>query len=586
MKKEGGGVDSYSQVTLEDAVRRAIDEHDRRRISVQQTLASIWRRAAKEIAKVEEGLLVYVEEMYTKEDTMRQELICTVTEKFYSDSASESEQDAGIELAKGELLRAERDFVVTRKSREGKLWSCMDFQKVPRKGKTYGDDFFRDSDRGALMEKIVLALKEKAETHYESKIAEGDCVEALIREVTERVEEAKDAINAKLEAEYKREDSRLQSLLMDVLRKGGCGGDDGGGEQSLWCELITEQEYRVLGRRETMWLDVSKICILDVRKNIKTFGERKMECAEVYKVDADKVHVVVGKIFTCAEEKALLKMGIKLCKAITVKVQLIKACDKEKYKEEEDNDKAFTGFGDDIIQVYVSKDGKCTIDSMLLQSDTAYALRFRAEYLGKRCKWSDWAEFKVPNLAKCAGWKTGPRYLVDNSNSRLAKCTESRETAIVGCPALPPGKRVSWRVIIRNAHMSITQNTFVGVAPYDIDQSAELNSEKCGWYFHCYDSTLYSGPPHNYKWPGKPYEGGNVQPGNIVSVYMNTVTGDLEFGVNGNAFSPGFEGVPLDKPLVPCVIVQNRNDIVELTDVKVYSGKNEFGIEKKGCIIN
>ena len=41
------------------------------------------------------------------------------------------------------------------------------------------------------------------------------------------------------------------------------------------------------------------------------------------------------------------------------------------------------------------------------------------------------------------------------------------------------------------------EGIFIGVAPSDIDQN-EKNCEKCGWYFYCYGSILYSGPPHNY----------------------------------------------------------------------------------------
>ena len=37
----------------------------------------------------------------------------------------------------------------------------------------------------------------------------------------------------------------------------------------------------------------------------------------------------------------------------------------------------------------------------------------------------------------------------------------------------------------------------VGVAPIDFDINSSIYNT-CGWYFHCYNSTLYSGPPFNY----------------------------------------------------------------------------------------
>ena len=40
----------------------------------------------------------------------------------------------------------------------------------------------------------------------------------------------------------------------------------------------------------------------------------------------------------------------------------------------------------------------------------------------------------------------------------------------------------------------------IGVAPSDINQNVWNNSENCGRYFHCLDSALWSGPPHNYEY--------------------------------------------------------------------------------------
>ena len=37
----------------------------------------------------------------------------------------------------------------------------------------------------------------------------------------------------------------------------------------------------------------------------------------------------------------------------------------------------------------------------------------------------------------------------------------------------------------------------VGVAPIHFDVYSSYYN-KYGWYFYCYNSALYSGPPHNY----------------------------------------------------------------------------------------
>ena len=103
----------------------------------------------------------------------------------------------------------------------------------------------------------------------------------------------------------------------------------------------------------------------------------------------------------------------------------------------------------------------------------------------------------------------------------------------------------------------------------DIDHNGYNNYEKCGWYFDCYDSVLYSGPPHNYNWPGKEYgprkgNGKYVRTGDSVGVVMDTVKGGLSFVVNGMNLGVAYEGIPLDKPLVPCVLLYFKGDSVEL----------------------
>ena len=37
----------------------------------------------------------------------------------------------------------------------------------------------------------------------------------------------------------------------------------------------------------------------------------------------------------------------------------------------------------------------------------------------------------------------------------------------------------------------------VGVAPIDFDINSS-DYTTCGWFYYCYNSTLFSGPPHNY----------------------------------------------------------------------------------------
>ena len=52
--------------------------------------------------------------------------------------------------------------------------------------------------------------------------------------------------------------------------------------------------------------------------------------------------------------------------------------------------------------------------------------------------------------------------------------------------------------------------------------------------------------------------------GDSVGVVMDTAKGELSFVVNGVSLGVAYEGIPLDKPLVPCVILDYKGDFVEL----------------------
>ena len=45
---------------------------------------------------------------------------------------------------------------------------------------------------------------------------------------------------------------------------------------------------------------------------------------------------------------------------------------------------------------------------------------------------------------------------------------------------------------------------------------------------------------------------------------MDTTKGELSFVVDGVNLGVAFDGIPLDKPLVPCIIFMHNNDSIEL----------------------
>ena len=59
---------------------------------------------------------------------------------------------------------------------------------------------------------------------------------------------------------------------------------------------------------------------------------------------------------------------------------------------------------------------------------------------------------------------------------------------------LEKSKEHKWKIKILKTQFN---NIIFGVAPFDFDIITS-NYMNCGWYFYCYNSTLYSGPPFNY----------------------------------------------------------------------------------------
>ena len=172
-------------------------------------------------------------------------------------------------------------------------------------------------------------------------------------------------------------------------------------------------------------------------------------------------------------------------------------------------------------------------------------------------------------------WKECPddvyekrEYTVDEENPRIATkigygfycCT------IIGNTALPRGKVTSWSIKVLESVNNDGVGIFIGVAPFDIDQNEKENSNKCGWYFYCWTSVLLSGPPHNYRKVYGPRKriGQYVHTGDSVGVVMDTTKGEFSFALNGVNLGVAFEGIPFDKPLVPCALLKFEGDSVEL----------------------
>ena len=137
-----------------------------------------------------------------------------------------------------------------------------------------------------------------------------------------------------------------------------------------------------------------------------------------------------------------------------------------------------------------------------------------------------------------------------------------------------------WKIKVLNSN---NKNIMVGVAPIDFDINSSTFSN-CGWYFSCYNSMFYSGPPHNYPIIEKKKEKGGkkekqekkplkeeVSNNNIneksdyeIILILNISKKTLNFIVNNEEKKQSYSDIPLDKPLVPAVFLYNTNDSIEI----------------------
>ena len=116
-----------------------------------------------------------------------------------------------------------------------------------------------------------------------------------------------------------------------------------------------------------------------------------------------------------------------------------------------------------------------------------------------------------------------------------------------------------WKIKILKTN---NKNIMVGVAPIDFDINLERNFEKCGWYYYCYNSTLYSGPPFNYNNKSS----GLSKINNEIIVIMNMKKRTIKFKINNEDKGDSYINIPIDKPIFPAVLLYKTNDSIEITE--------------------
>lgn len=202
-----------------------------------------------------------------------------------------------------------------------------------------------------------------------------------------------------------------------------------------------------------------------------------------------------------------------------------------------------------------------------IQAGFSYAFSVRTFCNGVFSQWSN--PVSTQATAICLQYPgvfiPGSNYNIDSERRVATAKIDSWSSNVVGDRPIPVDVAVKWTIKIMETYNN-GDGIFIGVAPQSIDLGSNNNRRECGWYFCCYDSSLYSGPPYNYgEYFGERYAStGSLRKGDEVSVFIDMVSMAMSFYVNGRDYGIAYKNIPANEPLVPIVILNYIGDSVKL----------------------
>ena len=416
-------------------------------------------------------------------------------------------------------------------------------------------------------ETVIAALSERLEGHDDNRRAVQEALHNGCNELRRQIDEMEVTISRRLEEEYTKEDNRLQNALGELRE---CIDVEEGYEntenlskalQKAVTELLVMQNYKLVecdpkDKEE----DIPKRFELKVDKVVVPEWTclKKPLIKDVTNYDTEKIYIEVDKILPQGTStKDNFSSDLFTYKGLV-------------YKEDREGD------GDEFALTKEENEikDKFAVFSGTLESETTYKVKVKVACNGNESEWSDAFEFSTAGFSLCS-WSEclsyvddRMKYFIDYANPMIAtKSHFGDNCTIIGNTPLPLNKVTLWSVRILKSKDNDGGGICVGVAPSYIDQNYKDNASNCGWYLDCFESSLLSGPPQNYDYkaygPRKGY-GEYVHTGDCVGVVMDTAKGELSFVLNGVNLGVAYEGIPLDEPLVPCVILCYKGDSVEL----------------------
>ena len=535
-------------------------EHDNNRKEVQSELGEVCAEIGKDADLLEEKLNEEVCKAFDKTEERIFNLITKFNNRIEHPESSKDNTCALIKQAQ-QILSSERNYEIGR-SEKAKGFSDSYRLKVSSTKVKKDFNFDSTTSEASKIELITAQLQEHLVKFQESKIGVQDQIVELCNEKRKEAEKLETRINRKLEALFSQEDARIQGVVKMVKEN-----IDSKNPEKV--KNLARVAKTTLSKSQSYSLNRSDSydkCNLSVKKGVSLkfakFEERKPE--NLVLTFTKKGELSLSFTFFNEDEVEFLK-ELKLHFEVEVNFW------------EKDHDESTSK----LLTEKFTLGEPIRLRSSFAAS-TSYGLKIRIVHQETSTQWSHEAKFTTPEFKDLCTWKECPdnvkekmKYSVDEENPRIATKADEGDwdflCTVIGNTPLPLKKVASWSVKVLKSRKNDGGWIYIGIAPSDIDQN-EFNFNKCGWYLHCYDSVLRSGPPHEYfnkEYGPKKGSGKYAHTGDSVGVVMDTAKGELSFVVNGVNLGVAYEGIPLDKPLVPCVLLNQKGDSVELDTSEV-----------------
>ena len=144
----------------------------------------------------------------------------------------------------------------------------------------------------------------------------------------------------------------------------------------------------------------------------------------------------------------------------------------------------------------------------------------------------------------------------DKNNIVTKTGTDKKWICIVGQKELENNKYYKWKIKILES-----KNYYINIGITSIDYMDKTKNYKNGWYLYCYDFSLYSGPPHNFE-----EKNTGLKKSNEIIIEMDMNKGILKFKTEDEDEGDCYTGIPLDKPLIPSILLYNQDDSIEILE--------------------